>query len=205
MFIRSLFWFIFALLFALVEVENEGKYGWAQKAQTWYRATSHLPKITTIFIGSKPMTGYHLFLFPLVLLLTHIPFFAGLSWSPDRELMTLTVFFSWTSLWDYLWFIFNPFYKIQAFKKAWWYGKSYCVLGIIPIEDFNQWVISVFLALAAALLTKDASLLANHLRFLGYLTLFTILSYLTLAPIYKRWYFRMRKSDDRNELKLGET
>ena len=204
MIIRALFWFIFSLLFALIEVENEGKYGWAQKSQTWYRSSWHLPRVIRIFLGSKPLTGYHLFLFPLVFLLNHVPFFAGLPWSLEQEFIALAIFFSWAPLWDYLWFVFNPFYKIQEFKKVWWYAKSYCIFNLIPIENFIQWVLSVFLALAATLLTKNASLLTNHMLFLGYLILFTILSYFFLAPLYKRWYYRMRQSDDRHELKLDQ-
>ena len=36
---RIVFLFVYALLFAAVEIEIEGEHGWAERLPTWYRVT----------------------------------------------------------------------------------------------------------------------------------------------------------------------
>lgn len=65
----GIFFGFLALLIAVAEIEMEGKYGWAQKLPTWYK------KQPKFWLKGKPMTGYHVVMFPIFFLLFHIPYF----------------------------------------------------------------------------------------------------------------------------------
>lgn len=96
--INSAYWFFVSLMFALFEVENEGKYGWSTRSQTWFVLPKHLPEWMKKFFN-KPLTGYH--------------FFMGIPWTLKTEFYALAVYLAWTPLWDLLWLIFNPNYGIE--------------------------------------------------------------------------------------------
>lgn len=63
------FLFLTSWLFALVEIHIEGPHGWATSLPTW-RVQN---RITRIFYGGKPLTGYHLYVQLFVLLMSHAP------------------------------------------------------------------------------------------------------------------------------------
>lgn len=123
---QSLFWFALALLFALVEIEAEGKHGRAEKMPTWYRTTGLAARLYGAVMDAKPLTGYHLFMFFIPLLIAHVPFFSGTRWSVAAECAQLALFFAWCVAWDYLWFILNPHYGVKLFSKdsVWWHAQS---------------------------------------------------------------------------------
>lgn len=199
--VSAAFWFVLALLFAAMEVENEGKYGWAEKAPTWYRTTGIAGKLYGLFMGGKPMTGYHIFTFFLSLLVFHIPFFAGKEWSPPKELEVVGLWFAWSCVWDYLWFVLNPYYGVKNFKrtKVWWHAKSWWFMGIIPADYLFGWGFSVALVGLAGWISKDFKILANHLWLLAMFVAFTVFTILVIAPLYQKWYWLMRRKDDRNK------
>ena len=61
---------ISALVFARLEIEIEGPHGWAEKLPTW-RINN---RWTRLFYGSRPLTGYHLWMQIFVLLqMVHVP------------------------------------------------------------------------------------------------------------------------------------
>jgi len=64
-FFLFLFWLSFVL--AKLEIQIEGKFGWAEKAPTWRLPPEHW--ISKIFFGGKPATGYHTWLYIFVFLL----------------------------------------------------------------------------------------------------------------------------------------
>ena len=196
MILTSVFWGLLALLFAILEIENEGKFGWAEKSQTWYRSKEHQPKIIQLLLGGKPLTGYHLFLFPLVMLITHAHFFMGVSWTLDKEFAALGIYFLWSPLWDYLWIVFNPHFSVSKIKEIWWFKKEPTIF-IFPFSDFAQWVLSFVVVVIGALLTGNNSIIFSHLEFVAYISLFALFVSFVVSPYYKKWYWEMRRFDDR--------
>ena len=192
---RSIFLFILALVWAWLEIEIEGKYGWSEKTQTWYR---YNPKsLVNKFLGGKPLTGYHIMVFGTALLVSHLPFVFGLQWTLTNELWILSIHLTWTPLWDYLWFLCNPNYQMIAFKKnkVWWYNNSVWIAKFIPFEQLLQWIIALILALIAGKFFDIGGMMLIMI-------LLTIISSFTLVPVYKKWYLTMRLTDDRNKTNI---
>lgn len=202
--VKALFWFALALLFAAVEIESEGKYGWAEKAPTWYRTTGFFGRLWGFFMGKKPLTGYHLILFFLTLVMFHIGFIMGVEWSTETELTTLAIYFAWGPTWDFLWFVLNPNYGVKNFKqgKVWWHAKSYWVLGLFPTDYLFGWGWSLILSIGAACCAKNAQVLVRHLSLLGLFLAFTFIAIVAIAPVYQRWHKAMRRHDDRDQARI---
>jgi hypothetical protein len=133
--LKIVFWSFFATIVACVEIEAEGKYGWAEKMPTWYRVQGFLPRLFGFFMNGKPLTGYHAFMFFVPLLIFHVPFVSGIPWTGPAELQALAMYFAWSVLWDYHWFVLNPHYAGRFSKdRVWWHKKSPWVFGIFPLD-----------------------------------------------------------------------
>jgi hypothetical protein len=131
-----------ALAAALLEVQIEGKAGWASSLPTWRRA---YPRLRAI-LGNRAITGYHVYMHALVLVLAHLPYGLGLatpSWSTEARILAFVVLF-WV-VEDFLWFVVNPAYGLAGFRRdrAWWHADSWW--GFMP-RDY--WI---FLPVGAAL------------------------------------------------------
>lgn len=117
-FITNIYLFIMAVVLAILEIQIEGEHGWAKNLPTW-RPTS--PKWYVRLYGKvmsgKEMTGYHLFMFSLVILIFHLPYVFGLTLTLEHWLKTLSLLFMFFVLWDFLWFVLNPHYPLKRFKK----------------------------------------------------------------------------------------
>ncbi len=201
MLIDALFWFVLALVFAAVEVEIEGRNGWAEKLPTWYRTTGFWARLYGLVMRGKPLTGYHLFMFFLPLLAMHSGFFLGLAPTLAAELEVLAIYAFWVSLWDYLWFVLNPAYGAAGFRrdKVWWYAQSRWVLGLFPLEYALSLILSLFLAAAAGLAAGDAGVFIWHLLRLSCLFILLAPAVIFLGPRYRRWHARMRRRDERDQ------
>ena len=110
------YFFLIALVLALLEIQIEGPHGWAEKLPTWRWDSPRIRR----WVG-KPVTGYHVCLAGLLLLLVHVPQFYGGSW--EREADLLAMFFFLTVAWDFLWFVCNSHYGVRRFRKGqiWWF------------------------------------------------------------------------------------
>lgn len=194
----ALFWFGLALTIAAVEVESEGKYGWAQKAPTWYRTTGVVAKIYGICMNGKPLTGYHSFMFLLPVLIFHAGFFMDAPWSLSAEMGTWALLLAWCSLWDYLWFVLNPAYGVKHFRRenVWWHAQSRWLFHRLPLDYLVSWLISVVLTMFAG-----QAFFEKHLAVLAYFVIFTALT-IGLSPFYHRWRLKMLSQDDRNLAKI---
>ncbi len=120
-----------ALLMALLEIEIEGRHGWAERLPTWYRTRGPAARVYHLIGGNRPLTGYHLMMFPIPLLMLHYPYVAGAGWSLAAEASTIAVFLAWIIAWDYLWFVLDPHWGIARFRRGevWWYpgaGSAGC-------------------------------------------------------------------------------
>ena len=99
---------VFALVMALVEIEIEGPYGWAEKLPTPYRVSGPVARLFSLVLAGKPLTGYNLLMFAATLLAFHLGFAFGAPWTAARELELLAAWVAWSALWDFLWFLLNP-------------------------------------------------------------------------------------------------
>jgi hypothetical protein len=196
---RSCFLFCYALLFALVEIEIEGKDGWAMNLPTWFRRTGRIPRIYSQLMSGKPLTGYHAVMFFIPLFSFHLPWFWGLPFSWQGELRIFTTYLLWNVTWDFLWFLLNPNFGWKHFHagKVWWHRW----LGPVPVDYVHAVWLSTALAALSWMINDHAKPLYEHLYFLLSLLLFTLVVAM-LAPFYQRWYLHMRRpgSDERPTL-----
>lgn len=145
-----------ALVLALVEIEIEGPYGWAEKLPTPYRVSGPLARLFGLVLGGKPLTGYNLLMFAATLLAFHLPFAFGASWTVTRELALLAAWVSWSALWDLLWFLLNPAYGWRRFRpgSVWWHRRW---LWRLPLDYWVAVVVSLALAGAARWAERTAA------------------------------------------------
>ncbi len=146
-YIQPIYVFILALILAILEVQIEGAHGWAKNLPTW-RANPNkwYAKIYMKVMEGKEMTGYHLSLFSMILLLFHFPFVSGVSWSIANEISTLIIFLFFIIVEDYLWFVVNPYFTVKNFKgnHLFWHQKW---LFKIPRDYWTATLASLALAL----------------------------------------------------------
>lgn len=111
---------------ARLEVQIEGAQGWARSLPTW--RVDNL--FTRIFLGHRPLTGYHLYFHILIALLVHTP--VGLGFIPFSLQAELRIFSFLILFWlieDWLWFVVNPAFGPSAFRadrihwhrRSWWW------------------------------------------------------------------------------------
>jgi hypothetical protein len=102
-------------------------------------------------------------------------------------------------VWDYLWFVLNPAYTVQRFRRGnvWWFEVPW--IWRFPLDYYLGVAISVGLAGLAALAAGDGEPLRRHLSMVAGLAVLVGLTVL-LAPLYHRWYRHMRRAgaDDRD-------
>ncbi len=144
---------LFALVMALVEIEIEGPYGWAEKLPTPYRVSGPLARLFGLVLGGKPLTGYNLLMFAATLVAFHLPFAFGAPWSAARELTLLAAWIAWSAVWDFLWFLLNPAYGRRRFRpgNVWWHSRW---LWRLPLDYWIAVASSLALALVAQLIVR---------------------------------------------------
>ena len=145
----AVYLFVLVTVFALLEIQIEGKDGWAKNLPCWRpNPNSVAAKVYAAFMNGKELTGYHAAIFPLPLLILHFPFVAGTSWTLVRELETLSAYFLMAVAWDFLWFVWNPAYGLKKFKSEFisWHKKWW---GPVPKDYPTGLIISFIFALIA--------------------------------------------------------
>jgi len=115
-----------AAFLALLEIQIEGADGWAGNLPTWKISN----RLTKLFLGSVPFTGYHLYLSLFTLCFLHLPYLVGItlfSVSSELRLFSFYLFF-WVAE-DFLWFAFNPAFGLRKFRKEniWWHAGSWWI------------------------------------------------------------------------------
>lgn len=196
---KALFFGLMATCLACIEIESEGKYGWAEKAPTWFRTRGFVARV--FMMGGKPLTGYHAFMFFFPLFFFHAQFFLGAAWGWPAEIMAFALYFAWCPLWDYHWFVLNPYYAGKFNKRdIWWHNKSVWIFGLFPMEYLMGFSLSIGFGALASFLTEDGWILYwdNVILIAGFL-FYTVLLHV-VAPAYHRWYIGMREpnNDDRS-------
>lgn len=137
---------ILALIFAYMEIQIEGKHGWAENLPCWKIKSGLLVKL----LGGRPLTGYHLSIVLLVISFLHFPF-VFVEWSMQRQLFLLGLLFEFWVVEDFLWFLLNPYYGLKRFKKGqiWWHKTWWG-----PVPDFYWW----FTALSVVFITLSQTI-----------------------------------------------
>lgn len=194
----AFFLFFIALMIALTEIESEGKYGWAEEMPTWYRKTGFLARIYVRVMSGKPMTGYHIYLNAFILGMFHLPFFTGVEWTLSAELWQLSLWLAWIPIWDFLWFVMNPHYGVDRFKKehVWWHASSWWVADKFPFDYAAGWI-SAFVLTGLACLWEGDWIKVIHLGLVMMIFLLLLVITISLAKLYHRHYWNMRRFDDR--------
>lgn len=130
-----LYLFFLAFVLAYLEVQIEGRDGWAAKLPTWRVTKGWIVRMA----GGRPLTGYHLALTAFLLLFFHYPTL-WTDWSWAKELTVLSSYLLLVAVWDFLWFVLNPAYGLERYnaKHIWWFRAwlfgfpidYYVVLGL---------------------------------------------------------------------------
>jgi hypothetical protein len=118
-FVVALVWLSFC--FAEVEIAIEGPHGWATTLPTWRLADDHW---ANVFLGGKPVTGYHVWVITFVFSMLHFPLlFVVPTWAIEMQIIAFFCLF-WV-LEDFLWFVRNPAFGLANFSadKIWWHSK----------------------------------------------------------------------------------
>jgi len=161
MLLQGLYIMIYAILFSLLEIEMEGKYGWAENMPT--------PKFFYSF------TLYHTIMNIIVILtLTYSLHFNS------KPLEIIFYIMAWFLIEDTMWFMLNPHYTIKGYKREniWWQGKQEWYFGM-PAQNYIGLAVMVVLAF----LNKDIRLLYNSIAMS---TLIGLVLY--LAPHYHKFH-----------------
>ena len=182
---QAIYLFIVALVLAFLEVQIEGKHGWASKLPTWKPGEVWYARLYRRVMSGKELTGYHLGIFGFVALFLHYPFFAGTGWSWFAEARVISIFLLFSALWDYLWIIINPHYgvwKRRPKKDVWWHKK-----WIGPFPDDYYFAVILSLAVIAPWWWGewlDAPVLCEWSKVFGIFVLGTIIT-LILVEIFR--------------------
>ncbi len=122
--------FLFSLLIAFIvaklEINIEGKHGFARDLPTWRLKN----KFTKLIWGEYTLTGYHLWLEDLIIVMLHLPFFLGFPWSIARELQLVALFLIAVVVEDFFWFWLNPSFGIKKFNKTYATWHESWALGV---------------------------------------------------------------------------
>jgi hypothetical protein len=102
-------------------------------------------------------------------------------------------------VWDFLWFVLNPHFGWQQFRKGtiWWHNRVW--IGRFPIDYWNGVGLSfVVAALPAWLLGDGWYVFTEHTVLFACMAVLTVAT-VALAPLYRRWHAYMRRpgSDER--------
>lgn len=113
MLIKAFIWMtILALFHALMEVQVEGRNGWARHLPT-FRINIFFYK----FLGGKPLTGYHLYMLLMFITIFH-GIFLFQEWNGRLEMTIFGLFSFYFVIEDFLFFVVNPHYHIKNFRKG---------------------------------------------------------------------------------------
>lgn len=184
--------FVYALLFALAEIEIEGARGWAEALPTWYRVTPWYARLFRFVMSGKPLTGYHAVMLPLTFTSFHMGFGFGQTWTMQAEAVVIARFLFWIMVWDLIWFLFNPAFGWRRFRpgQVWWLGKRW--FGGFPQEYWSGAAVSFAVAAWGHGKQSVAAALLEHTVYGASLVVMTV-GICVAIPSYQRWYQHMRR------------
>jgi len=157
---------IMSLLFALVEIELEGKFGWSEQTPT--------PNIGS---SKSSLTLYHLYMAMFMFTAFVAIFFVNGDVTTSNVLYMFAMALWFFTLEDIFWFILNPNYKLPGLKHAWWHNK---ISNTVPVIYILFPIISTLIANFAGY--SDAYTKTIMIILIG------VASIIILSPIYHSIY-----------------
>jgi len=123
---------LLGIVFANLEIQIEGKSGWAADLPCWRKEKGWVVRL----LGGRPLTGYHMWMSIFLILMFHFPFLF-IDWYLKTELLIWGLLYGFFLAEDFAWFVFNPHYGIKKFKKAeiWWHGSWWG-----PVPSIYYWL-----------------------------------------------------------------
>jgi len=194
----SAFLFLLACLFGSFEIEAEGKYGWGEKMPTWYRVNG--PARLYVKVTNKPLTGYHAALFFVPIMVFFYPMIAAGRVTLAGSLAAVATYYAWVVVWDFSWFVLNPHYGWKQFRpnSVWWFGHEPWLAGRVPMSYVSAWVTAAALAALSGWSGGGViHALSRQGQQFGWYALGLVLLATVGAPLFGRYYRRMRQHDER--------
>jgi hypothetical protein len=192
--IFGIYLFFLSLFLALIEIEIEGKDGWAIKTATFRKDLSNIPIIGRI-AWSREITGYHTFLNIFLFLTFHLPYFFGHPLNLANELELLAYFLLFGVTWDFLWFVMNPHFGFAKFKKTeipWFSQNKWIFKDRVSIPHVMHLFVGTLLASLSAVSNNNPQEIAGYLVNLVVFALLSVITIL-LSPFYHQLYEALRK------------
>jgi hypothetical protein len=180
---------------SILEIEIEGRTGWSERSQTWYRFNGWPAHIYRKLTGDKPLTGYHCAMNGINITTAY--------WVTGSFWLTVSLWLAFATIEDFVWFVLNHHYGIGKFKQntVWWHSKSKWLLGLFPIDYLVGLTASTVTAVALQLpeMVNVWSATQRHLLFLVKL-LACVFVTIIIAPLYRNWRIHMAEHDERSEI-----
>ncbi len=129
------------LFFAQVEIQIEGKDGWAKSLPTW-RIEEH--PLLDIFWGGRAMTGYHAWVFSFMFLIFHFPHILLGKFFLSLELRILGSIMLFWIIEDFLWFVLNPHWGLGKFSAEHISWHKHWAMGI-PVDYLTFSIVGLVL------------------------------------------------------------
>ena len=137
---------VLAFIAAKLEIQIEGKHGWAKNLPTWKVQN----RLTRMIWGEQAITGYHVWFLLFNIAWSQFPFVLGVPWSIAMELKILSIMFFAILMEDFFWFVLNPAFGFRKFnaKHATWHLRWFwgvptwyiqvlvLVLGLLVVGGF---------------------------------------------------------------------
>lgn len=134
---------LLAFFFAKLEIQIEGKAGWAANLPTW-RIDKH--PLLDVFWGGRALTGYHVWAFSFIILVFHLPLFMFGIFSLRHIARIFGCIMLFWVLEDFLWFVMNPAYGIKKFRskhiewhKRWFIGLPVDYWAFTAVSALFMW------------------------------------------------------------------
>lgn len=162
----AVFLFIIANWIALLEVQIEGRNAWASALPCWRANTdSWYSKVYSKIIGGGlPLTGYHALMFSLVFLFLHIPFFVNMPWKIEDELKICSAYFLLCITWDFLYFVWNPYFIVTGNYPNSISNHKTMLLGIFPGDYTVGLMVSFAFTAVACIISSSPRAIENWLN-----------------------------------------
>ena len=157
-----------SLVYALIEIELEGKNGWMTK----------IPTAKVAYMGGKHMTLYHIYMILMITL--SVAYQNNMQYTINSFLYSASYVFLFLLLEDFLWFVFNPYFTIKRYKRReiWWHASQPWILGV-PMHNYIVGGINLVISYVTGY-TDIAWALTNAVAFSILCTL--------IAPYYHIFY-----------------
>lgn len=178
---------VLSVLYALIEIEIEGKHGWCARLPTAKRVIGRYSLYHVYFMTFMAVVIGAMYIPRVAVACAKSPLTDGggvTAWqSVARFVFFLVLFFL---LEDVLWFVFNPYYTLARYSRDHvpWHGDAW-IHKRLPTHN----IIGLLVLLAIALIEGTGDLMYSVVVAMGFFAVSVALSP-TYHKLYKRLHFR---------------